>query len=120
MPPQLLRELDGVLAVGVGVVRQQGGSAAPGRLRLGLAVTALMAEIRSWRSQLLMIGVSSLGGDCVADRRGEHEARLVEEHRVRLPTLGLADDLEQFLRPQWSIATSSRTLTRRSGFWLVQ
>ena len=38
-----------------------------------------------------------------------------------LAASGPPDDLRQFLaRLQWSMATSSRSLARRWGFWLVQ
>ena len=60
----------------------------PSRRRVGLTVTALMAEIRSWRSQLLRIGVLPRGAQRAAHRRGEHEPRLVEEHQVGLAASG--------------------------------
>ena len=39
------------------------------------------------------------GGEGAADRRGEHEPRLVEEHQVGLAAPGLPDDRGQFLTP---------------------
>ena len=71
----------------------------PSRRRFGLTVTALMAEIRSWRSQLLQDRRLAPGGQGAADRRGEHEARLVEEDQVGLAAPGPADDPGQLLTP---------------------
>ena len=71
----------------------------PSRRRFGLTVTALMAEIRSWRSQLLQDRRLAPRGERAADRRGEHEARLVEEDQVGLAAPGPADDPGQFLTP---------------------
>ena len=79
--------------------RAGAGSTGPSRRRDGLTVMALMAEIRSCRSQLLQDRRLAPRGERAAHGRGEHEARLVEEHQVGPPPPGPADDPGQLLTP---------------------
>ena len=73
MPLQVSQELDRILAMGVGLVSSGSRrTSRPSRRRLGLTVTALMAEIRSvWRSQALMMGVLPRGRACDGPSAGE-------------------------------------------------
>src|SRR5262245_3552469 len=98
VPPQLLQECHRVLAVGVRVVGQQPEiQPQPSPLRAYghgadrrdpvVAVPALQDRGLTPR------------GEGAADRRGEHEARLVEEDQVGLPASGSTDDAGQFLTP---------------------
>ena len=98
MPSQLAQERHGVLAMGVRVVGQQA--------EVRPQPPPLRADRNGAEGRDPVVAVPALehgclppGGQGAADRRGEHEPRLVEEHQVGLAAAGPPDDRRQFLTP---------------------
>ena len=98
VPAQLPQEGHRVLAVGVGVVGQE--------VEVQPQSSPLWADRHGADGRDPVVPVPALEdrrapsrGERAADRRCEHEARLVEEHQVGRAATSFADDLGQLLTP---------------------